>query len=396
MSKKLETIAGYRVHPAATVFPLMTDAELTDLATNIKRNGLIHPVVVWGKRLVDGRNRLLACERSGCNPRVKVRDFADDDEAIDYVVSANLERRHLGTGQRAMVASRLKTLGRGGDRRSKDFKAGIPTLKKNADRLNVGRDSVMCADQVRAHGTPELVAAVDEGKLAVSTAASVAKLPKDEQQAAMAGGGQGVKAAAKRVDGQQKDDRRKQRIADFSTVVTAGRFNVILADPPWTYDQRASETRQVERHYPTDKLAEIKALPVADIAAEDCVLYLWATVPLLPEAMEVVDAWGFEYKTALAWVKDRIGMGWWARSRFELLLICTKGKPPTPEAQNRPDAVIEAPRREHSRKPDEAREIIEQMFPGAKRVELYAREKRDGWHTWGNEEVDWPESKSTS
>jgi N6-adenosine-specific RNA methylase IME4 len=115
------------------------------------------------------------------------------------------------------------------------------------------------------------------------------------------------------------------------------------------------------------------------------VLFLWAPAPLLTDALSVMTAWGFEYVTNMVWVKDKIGVGHWVRNRHELLLIGRRGEFPTPEPANRPSSVIEAPRREHSRKPDEAYEIIEAMYPELPKIELFARHARPNWSAWGNE-----------
>jgi hypothetical protein len=116
------------------------------------------------------------------------------------------------------------------------------------------------------------------------------------------------------------------------------RYGVILADPPWRFQPYSRETgmdRAAENHYPTSTLAEIKALPVASIAAPDCVLLLWATVPMLPQALDVMAAWGFDYKSNLAWAKDRIGTGYWFRNRHEHLLVGTRGSVPAPGLERR-------------------------------------------------------------
>lgn len=162
-------------------------------------------------------------------------------------------------------------------------------------------------------------------------------------------------------------------------------FGVIYADPPWRYDFAETENREIENQYPTMDVAEICALPVADMAASDAVLFLWATSPKLTEALQVVNAWGFDYRTCMVWVKDKIGMGYYARQRHELLLIAKKGNPAVPEPSNRPDSVIIAPRTQHSVKPPEVYEAIERMYPGGGWVELFARAQRPGWVVWGNQ-----------
>ena len=130
---------------------------------------------------------------------------------------------------------------------------------------------------------------------------------------------------------------------------------VIYADPPWRYDASQSPSRRIDNHYPTMALEEIKALAEQGEvpAADDAVLFLWATPPLLPEALEVMAAWGFTYRTCMVWVKDRIGMGYYARQRHELLLIGKRGSLPVPEPSDRPDFGWSA-LRERSTRPSPA------------------------------------------
>jgi len=164
-----------------------------------------------------------------------------------------------------------------------------------------------------------------------------------------------------------------------------GVFNIVYADPPWQYDFSRSPTRAIENQYPTMELEQIKKMPFPAIA-EDAVLLMWATSPKLKDALEVVDAWGFEYKTNMVWVKDKIGMGYYARQQHELLLIAGKGRSVVPKEEDRPPSIIEAPRLEHSSKPPEVRDIIQGMYPNGKAIELFARERLSGyWTSWGNE-----------
>src|SRR5262249_45248103 len=127
------------------------------------------------------------------------------------------------------------------------------------------------------------------------------------------------------------------------------------------------------------------ALPIPSLASPDAALFMWTTVPHLRESFQVLDAWGFEYKTNIVWVKDKIGLGYFVRNQHELLLVATRGDMPSPSPANRPPSVISAPRREHSRKPDEAYEIIERMYPTLPKIELFARKTGAGWAAGGNE-----------
>ncbi len=165
----------------------------------------------------------------------------------------------------------------------------------------------------------------------------------------------------------------------------AGTWDVLLADPPWQYDFAETDSRAIENQYPTMPVEVLCGLAVPGITAEDAVLFLWATAPKLREGLEVMEAWGFTYLTNLVWVKDKIGMGYWARGRHEFLLIGKRGHFPAPEESSRPDSVIEAPRLGHSAKPEVVYDLIETMCPDRTYLELFARSAREGWASWGNE-----------
>ena len=161
---------------------------------------------------------------------------------------------------------------------------------------------------------------------------------------------------------------------------------LLYADPPWRYEHVRTESRAIENQYPSMSLDEICALDVGAASTTDAVLFLWATSPKLAEALQVVSAWGFTYRTGMVWVKDKIGMGYYVRQQHELLLIATKGSLPTPLAANRPSSVVTAPRLGHSEKPDQVYDLIEAMYPEFKKRELFMRgEPRQGWLGWGNE-----------
>jgi N6-adenosine-specific RNA methylase IME4 len=164
-----------------------------------------------------------------------------------------------------------------------------------------------------------------------------------------------------------------------------GRFPVLYADPPWRYEHVKTNSRSIENQYPTMELSEICGLKVASIATPDAILFLWATSPKLAEAMKVLEAWGFTYRTCMVWVKNKVGMGYYARQQHELLLIATIGSPPVPPESARPSSVVTRPRGEHSAKPPVFYEIIERMYPELKRIELFCRAPREGWTAWGNQ-----------
>lgn len=178
-----------------------------------------------------------------------------------------------------------------------------------------------------------------------------------------------------------------------------GKYGAILADPPWRFQCWSGKgtARAAENHYGTLDMLDLAGLAVGDLAADDSILFLWATWPLLSDAMALIPAWGFEYKTcAFCWTKADgrqiemfqdfieayMGLGYWTRANSEVCLLATRGSPKRLNADVK-QAIVE-PRREHSRKPDCVYERIERLVEGPY-LEIFARTKRDGWTSWGNE-----------
>ena len=260
-----------------------------------------------------------------------------------------------------------------------------------AERMRVSRRAVQSARTVRSQGTPELVAAIESGVIAVSVAAHAARLSPERQREALVKGRQAVKAAAKRALRDAREIKLGSKIMAANAALPAlgQRFGLIYADPPWRFEPRSRETgmdRAADNHYPTMPLAEIIAMGPKIPAAESAVLFLWATVPGLVAALDVMQAWGFAYKSHLVWMKSRFGTGYWSRNLHEILLIGTKGTElPAPAAGTQPLSVIGAPVSAHSTKPERFRDIIEHIYPTLPKLELFARTARPGWTAWGAE-----------
>ena len=169
------------------------------------------------------------------------------------------------------------------------------------------------------------------------------------------------------------------------------KYQIIYADPPWSYNDQGCQGTMAN-HYKGMEIEDIKKLPVGGVLADiDCILFLWATYPMLKEALEVIEAWGFKYKTiAFQWIKLNkkngkpfYGLGRWTRGNTECCLLATKGKPKriSPAVFQ----LIEKPLIRHSEKPQEARDKIIQLMGDLPRIELFARQKTEGWDVWGNE-----------
>jgi N6-adenosine-specific RNA methylase IME4 len=210
-------------------------------------------------------------------------------------------------------------------------------------------------------------------------------------EAVVAGARDAVTSAVRKVVKGQEREQSNQETKRNARPIPKGKYAVIYADPPWRFDIWTGEgkDRAAENHYPTMTLEEIEALPVASLAADDCALFLWTCMPTLRKAFDVIEAWGFEYKTcAFVWVKrtkdgkPATGMGYWTRANAEICLLATRGSPHRLNADVH--QVVMAPRREHSRKPDEVAARIERLVTGPY-LELFARRPRDGWSVWGNQ-----------
>lgn len=162
-----------------------------------------------------------------------------------------------------------------------------------------------------------------------------------------------------------------------------GEFDLIYADPPWSYHNGDVPNGGVNHHYETMDVADICALDVP--AADDAVLYLWTTVTHAREAFEVMDAWGFDYKTQAVWDKEDIGVGYWFRGQHELLYVGVRGDVSPPDQEDRRGSVFEHPRGEHSAKPPTVREHIAHAHPDARKLEMFARDGFTEWEIWGDE-----------
>ena len=168
-----------------------------------------------------------------------------------------------------------------------------------------------------------------------------------------------------------------------------GKYNVIYADPPWTYNDTcedgAIQSKGAGKHYPTMTIKQLCNLDIQSLCVDDAILFLWVTSPLLEECFEVINSWGFKYKASFIWDKIKHNMGHYNSVRHEFLLLCVKGSF-QPENLKLFDSVVSVEKtNKHSQKPEIFYEMIETLYPSAKKIELFARDTRKGWDSWGNE-----------
>jgi N6-adenosine-specific RNA methylase IME4 len=338
-----------------------------------------------------------------------VLSLPDADAALLAEIDENLIRGELTDAERARHRAERKRLyevlypqtkhggapGKaGGGKEAKVVNVGEPRFTAVAALQTNESERTVQRDITRAKRIPQLADLVGTSLDDGVELDALAKLPAEKQSELIARAKAGDKVTAKHA---VKAIRRTQRAAELAdatkraaTELGTKLYGVIYADPPWHFEPYSRETgmdRAADNHYPTMALAELKATQPP--AAANCVLFLWATAPMLQEALELMRAWGFAYRTHCVWVKDRIGTGYWFRNRHELLLVGVRGKiPPVPGEQF--VSVIEAAVGQHSAKPNHFAEMIEEMLPNVPAVEMFARGARLGWDSWGNEAAPAP------
>lgn len=384
-------------HEVANIFPLMQGEEFEALKNDIAEHGQREPIwLATDGRIIDGRNRHRACCELGVAPKFTTWD--GNGSLVYFVVSLNLHRRHLNSGQKAIIAVDILPLleaeakerqrgGQGGTLLKEIFPEAKSQARDQAAAI-VGTNAHYVSDAKRlVQDAPEVANLVRSGEITMPEAKSLAKMDDDKRAHVI-----GIMQA-----GEAKSAKDAMTMASREHKVSVAQslppkvYNVIYADPAWEYSNTGVHGA-ADHHYDTMATDKLKTL-LADIEmqlADNAVLFLWVTNPLLLDAVAVVEAWGFQYKTNMVWVKTELvkpGSGFYVRGRHELLFICTRGSftPLNPNIAPPIGSIIESPVREHSRKPETVYDIIEALYPGCNYVELFARTKRAGWDAWGNQ-----------
>ena len=351
-------------HPNAGMVPALEADEYRLLRDDVEQRGIVTPLEITPDLVVVDGHQRLRIARELQLARVPVRVVRPDDE-IRYMVLAALRRRQLSASQRAAIALELD-----------DYEL-VQVDARARQRANLRNTTEVAALPPRGEKTRELAARLAgvSARTVQDAAAVRAHDPVLFEQ--VKSGHIPAERAARRV-------RRARRDAEFGPAppLPEGPFELIYADPPWQLGNPDGE-KAPENHYSTMPLAEMVALQPA--AAADAILCLWAVNMLLPEALQLIESWGFRYVANLVWVKPSIGLGNWVRNRHELLLVGQRGAFSPPERDLRPGSVIEAPRRRHSQKPANVYELLERAYPAASKLELFARSARPGWTAWGKE-----------
>lgn len=348
-----------------------TKEEQGELESSLLLDGCRDPIVLWGNIIVDGHHRYTICTKYGIPFNTVQKDFPGELEAKLWIIRNQRSRRNLSTLDLAELALLEKDLyAEAAERRmlsGKPIKSD-PSLPGGRQPDEPGRTSKKLEEVYGiSHATIERVDKI--------------KQVAPERLEEIRSGDKSIKAVYSELMRRQNRELREKEYKD--NPLPKGEFDVIYADPPWKYDFAETENRAIENHYPTMTIEELCSIDLP--VAENAVIFLWATAPKLPEALTVLSAWGFQYKTNAVWDKKEMGMGYWFRGQHELLLVGTKGKFSPPTVENRPNSVFSVYRGVHSKKPRCVYVMIENMFAGHCYLELFARERySDKWTIWGN------------
>ena len=353
--------------PFSDIIPALSEEEYGLLEESILAEGVRDPLVVWGDILIDGHNRLeIATEHEIIYETIN-RDFETENDAKEWILKNQLGRRNLDAYTRGVIALEWKKIIAEKAKKNQVLGAemtntgleispkAVNTRQEIATIAGISDNTISKIEKIEFLGDEGLIQKIHDGEISINKAyIEVKRLAiKDKVQASL---------------------------------MPSGRYRIIYSDPPWTYgDKRDGRTTGAEDHYPCMTISELCALPIRDITEDDAVLFMWVTSPLLSECFAVISAWGFKYKTSFVWDKVKHNMGHYNSVRHELLLVCTKGSC-LPDKKQLFDSVQSIERTNtHSEKPEEFRQIIETIYTHGKKIELFARNKIDGWDNYGNQ-----------
>ena len=351
----------------------LTPEEKSELEKGILDKGCLDKLKTWQGFLIDGHHRYEICQKHSISFETDPMEFEDEDSVKVWIISNQMGRRNItdaGKIKYALLsediekerARKRQACGQGGVL----LPANLPEGDKGdvrdiiAKKAGVGGRTVDKFKKIQEKASEEVIKALCEGTLINGKKPSIDKIYREVQK------------------------NEKREILQ-STEFPTGKYRVIYADPPWSYnDKKPPETGGVEEEYPTMSLEDICNLPVQNIADETAVLFLWATTPLIREGFKVMEAWGFDYKTLVTWDKVRPFPGNYFSVQQEFLLLGTKGSC-LPDCDERPHSIIRVEKGRHSEKPEEFRKIIETLYKYGNKVECFARKQTEGWDVYGND-----------
>jgi len=363
-----------------SLIPSLTAEEYEGLEASIIQEGCRDKIVTWKGYIIDGHNRYEICNKHSIAFEVLEKDnFETEADVKLWMINNQFNRRNLPIATRMKLAYRFKEIEAEKAKLRQSNLSNLKQFQNDVTAIPVSAP-VHTPDEKTNGRTLEVIAKM--AGVSARTADQYDKIQRkgtEAQKAQVDSGDSSIKKVYTQI---QRAERLEKNQA---TEWPKGKYRIIYADPPWKYDDERSGMGGAIDQYDLMDLEDIKALPVKDLAETDAVLFMWATAPLLKEGIEVVESWGFKYKTHVIWNKTKGLNGHYVSPRHELLFIATKGSC-TPDTKDRPNSVqtIERTGR-HSEKPEEFREIIETLYTYGNKVELFARTAPEGWGAYGNE-----------
>lgn len=366
------------------LIPPLTSEEFNQLEQNCLAEGIREAILTWNGFIIDGHNRYEIANKWNLDFQTKSKHFKDEEEVKEWMILNQFGRRNLSNYQRSVLALQLEevfkekakeNLKSSGENFGKGTQISanpieikpIETRKELAKVANVSHDTIAKVKVIEEKAPEEVKAQLRTGEVSINQAYQ--EIKKDE----------------KKIEIEKRREEIRESLVLHELKATEKKYRIIYADPPWKYGNAMPEyVTEPQDYYSLMSTEDICAMPVKDITEQNAVLFMWTTSPHLPEALDVVKSWGFTYKTTFIWDKIKHNMGHYNSVRHEILLVCTKGAC-TPDVKKLFDSVQSIERTEHSKKPEQFREIIETLYTFGNRIELFARTAPNGWDVFGNQ-----------
>lgn len=399
------TDKNMKFHPAANIFPLMAEDEFARLVEDITLNGQLEPIWIDSEgRIIDGRNRYMACLKANIQPITKT--WTGNGSIVDFAVSLNLHRRHLTPSQRACVAAEMLPLLEEEARARQVSLAGTrPSVKNDLGEIIPegvngvfdGGEQIVHGESVKEVGLPPQESGRAREKAATATNVNDryvfdAKKLKEEAPAIFAkvrAGEKTITEAKREIKEVAREQHRAENAKKVEATVSldvfasGAKFSTVMLDPPWDWGDEGDKDQlgRARPQYSTMTIDQLLDLPVGALADADAHLYLWITNRSLPKGFKLIEKWGFRYITCLTWVKPSFGMGNYFRGSTEQLLFAVRGSMPL-RVKNAPTHFALPRGEKHSSKPLQIYSMVEEWSHGPY-IELFSRSKRIGWSSWG-------------
>lgn len=375
-----------------SLIPDLTKEEFKQLEQNCLDEGIREKILVWNGFIIDGHNRYEISLKWNLEIQTETKHFKDEKAVKEWMILNQFGRRNLSNYQRSVLALQLEEVF---SKKAKENlkvyngnqyeSGGLPTLAKvqTVDTrqelskvANVSHGTLDKVKKIQEKATEEVKAKLSIGEVSIN--AAYQDIKKEENKKLLLEKKELYKI---RVENKNKDQFK----IDINN--TNETFRVIYADPAWSYNDK-QDTPQLggaAKHYDTMSINELCKLPVNNISEKNSILFLWVTSPLLEDAFKVVNSWGFKYKTSFIWDKIKHNMGHYNSVRHEILLVCTKGSC-TPDNKKLYNSVQSIERKNHSEKPVEFLNIIDDLYNYGNKLEMFCRKiKKKNWYGWGNE-----------